>query len=182
MEQDLLRKIRRRRRRTIGIIIVLAVFAGLSVLGMNIEKGDKMGDTAATNKSGAALDRTLTIEINCGELSENMELLTNRAVEDHVPVDGVILPPTEVSFSEGESVYDCLYRICRKKDIHLESSYDPVYESRYIEGIGHIYEKDAGKMSGWTYEVNGKRPDYGCSSYLPEGGEKVLWKYVTDYD
>lgn len=180
MEQELLRKTRSKRRRTIGIIIVIAVFAALAVLGMNIERGGQGDNTSATNEAGAALDKTLTMEISCSELSENMDRLTDKAVEDYIPKDGKILAPTEVAFAEGESVYDCLYRICRQKDIQLESSYDSVYKSRYIEGIGHLYEKDAGKMSGWVYEVDGKQPDYGCSSYKPKGGEKVLWKYVTD--
>lgn len=176
----MLKKTRSKRRRTIGIIIVLAVFVGLALLGMNIERGGQTGEVIATNEAGAPLDRSITMEINCSELSENMDRLTDKAVEDYIPDDGAILAPTEVAFAEGESVYDCLYRICRQKDIQLESSYDSVYKSRYIESIGHLYEKDAGKMSGWVYEVDGKQPDYGCSSYKPKDGEKVLWKYVTD--
>ena len=181
MEQDLLKKTRRKRGHLIGIIIVIVVFAVLAILGMNIERGDQAGETQATNEAGAALDKSLTMEIDCSELSQDMDRLTNRDVEDYIPVDGVILAPTEVAFAEGESVYDCLYRICRQKDVQLESSYDPVYKSRYVEGIGHLYEKDAGKMSGWVYEVNGEKPDYGCSSYYPKGGEKIRWKYVTEF-
>ncbi len=43
-----------------------------------------------------------------------------------------------------------------------------MYNSYYVEGIGNLYEFDCGKESGWMYKVNGRFPNYGCSSYTPE--------------
>ncbi len=55
----------------------------------------------------------------------------------------------------------------------LEYSWTPLYDSYYIEGIGHLYEFDAGPESGWMYKVNSSFPNYGCSSYVLTGGEET---------
>ena len=182
MEQELLNKRKRRHRRTAGVLLVLAVFAALLVCGLHLEGRDAPGaGGSGTSASPAGQGQAVTLEITCRDLCEHMGRLTDEAVREYIPKDGEILAPEEVALEEGESVYDLLQRVCREKNIHLESSEDPVYQSRYVEGIGHLYEKDAGKRSGWTYEVDGTCPDYGCSKYMLKGGERVRWVYVTDY-
>ncbi len=56
----------------------------------------------------------------------------------------------------------------------------PVYGSVYIEGIGNLYEFDAGPLSGWRYSVNGWYPNYGCSLYPLSPGDRVEWVYALD--
>ena len=73
----------------------------------------------------------------------------------YVPSDGVILKKTTVSFCEGETVYDVLVRTCKAAGVQLEVSYSGGYGSYYVEGIGHLYEFDCGRQSGWVYTVNG---------------------------
>ena len=97
-----------------------------------------------------------------------------------VPEDGVLLPETQVTFAAGESAFDVLQRVCRENKIHMESSFTPLYNSAYIEGIGNLYEFDAGSLSGWMYSVNGIWPDYGCSSYTLHDGDTVVWSYTCD--
>ena len=169
-EQVLLRRIKQRRKRTAGVVVVLLCLICLGVIAVISGSGGDGGGT-----------KTVTLEISCADLAENMDRLEDEGVRDYVPEDGSILSPVEVTMDEGDTVYDILYRQCRKDNIHLESHNDPIYGSRYIEGIGHIYEKDAGKRSGWLYKVDGKQPDYGCSKYYLEGGEKIQWIYVTEY-
>ena len=94
-----------------------------------------------------------------------------------VPADGYILYPVEVSFEDGESVFDVLQRTCSRMGIALEYSWTPVYDSYYIEGIHNLYEFDCGDGSGWVYEVNGWSPNYGCSSYILEDGDTIWWSY-----
>ena len=185
MEQELMEKARRRRRRIIGVIALLAIAAALAVFGLRqgtagsgeAQPSGEDGQTAAS-AAGAGY---VTLEITCRDLADHMDRLTDEAVREYVPEDGEILPPERVAFAEGDSVYDVLYRTCREKGIQLETREDPVYESRYVEGIGHLYELDAGERSGWTYEVNGAQPDRGCSEYTLKNGESVRWIYVTDY-
>lgn len=122
---------------------------------------------------------TCTFSIECSTILNNLENLDPNKRE-LIPSDGVILAPTQVTFYEGESVYDVLQRVCKENGIHLESSFTPVYNSAYIEGIYNLYEFDCGQLSGWVYRVNGWYPNYGCSRYQLADGEKVEWRYTCD--
>lgn len=89
-----------------------------------------------------------------------------------------ILDTTTVTFSEGESVFDVLQRTCRERGIHMESSWTPIYNSAYVEGIANLYEFDVGSQSGWMYKVNGWFPNYGCSRYALQQGDEICWMYT----
>lgn len=91
---------------------------------------------------------------------------------------GIILDTTTVTFSEGESVFDVLQRTCRERGIHMESSWTPIYNSAYVEGIANLYEFDVGSQSGWMYKVNGWFPNYGCSRYALQQGDEICWMYT----
>lgn len=122
---------------------------------------------------------TATISIECSTILNNLSDLDPDKLE-LVPSDGVILPPTRVSFSEGESVFDALQRVCKENNIHMESSWTPIYNSAYIEGIHNLYEFDCGSLSGWMYRVDGWYPNYGCSRYVLQDGENIEWRYTCD--
>ena len=111
-------------------------------------------------------------------LGEEVKITRDR--EEILSADGVILPPTEVAFAEGESAFDVLQRVCRDNGIHLESKFTPVYNSAYIQSIHNIYEFDVGKLSGWMYAVNDWFPNYGCSLYQVQDGDVIRWVYTCD--
>ena len=123
---------------------------------------------------------TCTVSISCAAILENLDRL-NAEKADLIPADGVLLAPTAVEFTEGESVFDVLKRVCRENKIHMEFSETPVYQSAYIEGIGNLYEFDCGEGSGWMYRVNGEFPNYGCSRYPLQDGDTVEWVYTCDF-
>lgn len=54
---------------------------------------------------------------------------------------------TEVTFYEGESVFNILRREMKKAGIHMEFVNTPMYNSVYIEGINNLYEFDVGELS-----------------------------------
>ena len=136
-----------------------------------VEPQDATVDTAATH--------TCTFSISCETILDNMDkCVANKRFL--VPVDGIVFPATEVEFSEGESVFDVLQRVCRDNAIHMESNWTPVYNSAYVEGINNLYEFDVGSLSGWMYNVNGWYPNYGCSRYQVEDGDVVEWRYTCD--
>lgn len=149
---------------------ILSVLLGV-MLSLCTACGDRqMDDTAAY---------TCTVSISCGTILNNMDKCAE-SKKQFVPEDGVVLPATEVVFSEGESAFDVLQRACKDNKIHLESSFTPVYNSAYIEGIHNLYEFDVGKLSGWMYSVNGWFPNYGCSLYQLKDGDVVEWRYTCD--
>lgn len=136
-----------------------------------VEPQDTTVDTTTTH--------TCTFSISCETILDNMD----KCVENKkflVPEDGIVFPATEVEFSEGESVFDVLQRVCRDNAIHMESNWTPMYNSAYVEGINNLYEFDVGSLSGWMYSVNGWFPNYGCSRYALQNGDVVNWVYTCD--
>ncbi len=138
---------------------------------MPVEPEDQTVDTSTTLRC--------TFSIECSTILNNLDQLEPDKLE-MVPSGGTILSATTVTFSEGESVFDVLQRVCRDKGIHLESSWTPIYNSAYIEGIHNLYEFDCGSLSGWMYRVNGWYPNYGCSRYQLADGDRVEWRYTCD--
>ena len=107
-----------------------------------VEPQDTTVDTTVTH--------TCTFSISCETILGNMD----KCVENKkflVPEDGIIFPATEVEFSEGESVFDVLQRVCRDNAIHMESNWTPMYNSAYVEGINNLYEFDVGDVVEWRY-------------------------------
>ncbi|QAT42491.1 DUF4430 domain-containing protein [Aminipila luticellarii] len=123
--------------------------------------------------------KTCTMSIECKTILDNMDNLNKEKVE-LVPENGVIMPPTTVTFYEGESVFNLLQRETKKNKIHMEFVNTPIYNSAYIEGINNLYEFDCGELSGWMYKVNGWFPNYGCSRYVIKQGDVIEWIYTCD--
>ena len=122
-------------------------------------------------------DKTCTITIVCPTIFDNLNSL-NKEKAPFVPKDGTILPSTKVTFTEGETVFDVLKRVCDAAQLQIEYSYTPLYESYYVEGINHLYEFDCGPESGWMYKVNEWFPNYGCSAYTLKDGDDIVWCYT----
>lgn len=122
---------------------------------------------------------TCTLSVRCDTILKNLTKL-DKEKADIVPADGVIFAEKKVSFYEGESVFDLLFREMKKNKIHMEFVNTPIYNSAYIEGIANLYEFDCGELSGWMYKVNGWFPNYGCSRYQLKDGDKVEWVYTCD--
>lgn len=146
--------------------------------GQKADAKDPGGD-AADQEDTASASNTCTISISCATILDNMDNLKSSKAE-FVPSDGWILAPTEVEFTEGESVHDVLQRVCKEAGIQMESSFTPVYNSAYVEGINNLYEFDCGELSGWMFSVNGWYPNYGCSKYTVNAGDEICWVYTCN--
>lgn len=138
-------------------------------------------NTAAVSDKAAqpAAENSCTISISCAALVKQLDLC-DPDKKELVPADGWILPATTISFSEGETVFDVLQRVCKANKIHMEYEDTPGYNSAYIEGIANLYEFDAGAQSGWMYKVNDWFPNYGCSQYTLQNGDVICWVYSCD--
>lgn len=170
----------------IMVVIILTV-AALGI-GFALQSGifDNMPELGSEYKITQIPDNRLvtsehtenicTITIRCDTVLDNQNLLEEAKVP-YVPADGVILPKVTVEFTPGENVFDVLQRVCEAADIPLEYSWTPLYDSYYLEGICHLYEFDCGPESGWMYQVSGKFPNYGCSSYEVQPGDSIEWLY-----
>ena len=149
-------------------------------------KVDNSDDFTASNAGNVSLKPkvpkpvTVTLEIRCDTLSQDMDRLENPAIKDYIPEDGTILAKTTYKGTTDNTVFDVLNTLCRNNDIQLEFSYTPLYASYYIEGINYLYEFDGGPQSGWMYKVNEWFPNYGCSSYYLHDGDTIVWCYTCE--
>ena len=132
-----------------------------------------------TEEPSVSAEKHCTISISCASILDHMDWL-DPAKTALIPENGWILGSTELTFTEGESVFDVLLRVCTEKKIHMEFEETPMYQSAYIEGIYNIYEFDCGELSGWMYSVNGWFPNYGCSRYTLSDGDVIRWIYTCE--
>ena len=138
---------------------------------------DGNGDSSDDTDTGNV--KQCTITIRCDTILDNMDNLTS-GKEAYVPSNGIILDTSTVEFTEGETVFDVLQRVCDYAGIQLEYSWTPMYDSYYIQGINNLYEFDCGAQSGWMYKVNGWFPNYGCSKYTLEDGDDIVWCFTCN--
>ena len=119
-----------------------------------------------------------SLEIRCDKLVGNPELDPDKV--ELIPGDGVLFRAEGVEFFEGESVFNVLQRTLKQNKQHLEFAQSPLYDSSYIEGICNLYQFDCGNLSGWLYRVNDWYPNYGCSQYVLQSGDVIIWDYTCD--
>lgn len=121
-----------------------------------------------------------TVEIRCDTVTDTSKL-ENEAVIPFIPADGTILGRTKVEFTPGETAFDVLKRATRDHGIHLEFRQDNVYTGGInIEGIGFLYDHDAGPLSGWMYKVNEQFPNKGTAGFVVSEGDALVWVYTCD--
>lgn len=176
------------KKRTISNLIMVLVIAALAVGGALLVLREKNDDPTAlgsrfqrTEIGADALveegKQTCTVSIVCDTVLAHLDVL-EEGKAPYLPEDAVILPETEVSFSEEDTAFTVLQRVCAAADIPLEYSWTPLYDSYYIEGIGHLYEFDCGSASGWMFEINGRFPEQGSSSCALQDGDEIVWCYT----
>lgn len=122
---------------------------------------------------------TVKLSISCSTILNNKEQFNSEKLE-LLPESGMILDTSEMTYEEGETVFDVLVRATKDNKIHMEYTGSSTYNTNYIEGIHNIYEFDCGPLSGWMYKVNGVFPNYGCSNYKLKDGDVIEWVYTCD--
>ncbi|PKM71843.1 MAG: hypothetical protein CVU91_11855 [Firmicutes bacterium HGW-Firmicutes-16] len=122
---------------------------------------------------------TCSLTISCKTILDNIDKLT-KGKETLAPTDGWLLNLTDVKYTEGETVLDVLKRELKARDMHLEFSVSPLYNTVYIEGICNLYELDCGELSGWMFTVNGVFPNVGCGEYKLSDRDNIAFVYTCD--
>lgn len=118
---------------------------------------------------------TCTVEIRCDTV------LTQEKKHSYAaPSDGVILPPTPVKFTQGETAYEVLRRVCKAAGIDVTYNYMPLIGGYYVTGIDGLEEHDFGPGSGWLFEVNGWFPNFGSGKYEISDSDFVVWHYSCE--
>ena len=158
---------------TLLIIMLLAVFV-LNTDFKSVE--DYYLENAENPKEG---DATVLISIRCDTVLDNMEKL-DPALISSVPEDGTVLAETRYVLREGDTAFDILTRAVKTHRIQMEYTGSKELGTVYVEGIANLYEFSCGDLSGWTYLVNGERPQVGASACKLREGDKIEWLYTCE--
>ena len=161
-------------KRNIRNFIFIGIAAGaavLIVLVTDISSADEYYSGNKKVKDNAV--GTVTMEIRCDTIAGRAE---------HIPADGVILPPTAFDIEAGDTVLDILTEAAQTCGIQVENkgSAGGAHGMVYISGINYIYEYDFGDLSGWVYHVNGIAPSRSCGEYELSDGDRVEWLYTCE--
>ncbi|MEK4760492.1 DUF4430 domain-containing protein [Viridibacillus sp. FSL E2-0187] len=136
------------------------------------------------NKEDEKKKEYVTISISAATLLTHWDMLKPALQsEKYVPKNGVILKSTKYEIlNEDETVWSIIKRATKEHGIHMEyeGAGDNQYGSVYIEGINHLYEFDAGELSGWMYSINGQTPNYGVSAVTVKNGDNIQFQYTVD--
>ncbi len=151
---------------TLAVVLVVAV--AIAVVVVLTQSGGNEPEAAGQ----------CTFSITCTGMVEGLDKLDEN-VAALVPEDGLLLPETETDFYDGETAFDVLKRLTEDNDIQME--YSGSGETAYIEGLGNIYEGDAGGYSGWMYLVNGDFAPVGCGAYTMQDGDQVEFQFYCDF-
>lgn len=109
---------------------------------------------------------TVTISISCEKAL---------AYGKDVPQSGYFLSPCKYTVSQDATVFDVLEAVAKENGITLK------YQSKsYIQAINGLGERDCGAGSGWTYSVNGVKPNKASTKYTVSDGDVIEWYYVTN--
>ena len=124
--------------------------------------------TTTTTKPATEAEKqtiTVTISISCEKALGKV---------DGLPESGYFLAPCKFTVKKGTTVFDVLETAAKENGITLK------YQSKsYIQAINGLAEKDCGGGSGWTYKVNGVKPNKSAAKYELADGDIIEWYYVT---
>lgn len=122
-----------------------------------------------------------TIEISCRSLLEPGTKL-KKGIRELIPENGVIISKQEVKTTDETSVLKATAKLCKEKKIPFIYKGFANGETGYVEGIYEIFEKDAGKTSGWMYRYNGRILNRSAGGKKVEQGADIKWYYVRSYN
>lgn len=162
------------------IAIIIVVFLVIFLIkGTKIQSVD---DYYLTHIDDIKEDsKTVYLTIRCDTILDNYDSLDESLKNTQiVPSDGMILSKTEYVLRDKDTVFSILDRAVRYNKIHMECSYNKVFDSVYVEGINNLYEYSCGPNSGWMFKVNNKYPDKGCDKYLLNDKDEIEWVYTCD--
>lgn len=88
-----------------------------------------------------------------------------------------VIPSTEISVSQGESLLDATLKLLKAKGIQY--SVRGSGSMAYVEGINNTYEFDHGPKSGWIAKKNGSRLTKSAGAEAIKAGDVIQWTYTT---
>jgi len=127
---------------------------------------------------------TISVRVDTLLKDENYEKLEKPLQsEKYVPKNGGIIATSKYEIlSDNDTAWSITLRALKEHNVQFEYEGAGVnkYGMVYIQGINHLYEKNAGPLSGWMYSVNDKKPGVGCDGYKVKDGDQIVWQYTVN--
>ena len=159
-EKDKEKNVKAKRKTALIVLAVLIVVSAAAELIINAGKED------AAN---------VHIQIRCDEVAEAPEMLTDPALAEYIPEDGIALARLKYIAKEGDSVLQILEKICKNNNIEVKKTEDGL-----IEAIGYLKNGDCGEGSCWAYTVDGKLMSDNPADCKVKGGEDIVWTFALN--
>lgn len=154
------------------LMIVLLIAAAAVMLIINLDIAPADGGSVSSQSVDTAGDGSyVTVSVRC-------ENSGSGGYPQGFSESGYMLEETEFVLNENDSVFDVMSGVLGSEGISFDYS---GVTSKYIKGIGGVYEFDFGKGSGWVYSVNGGSPEVSCSEYYPKSGDSIVFSYLCDH-
>ena len=134
------------------------------------------GLVAETTEKQSTIEAELSIDFR--DILRNKDSISEDVLKK-VPESGYLAKSEKISVKEGSSAWDVVKTYLDENSIPYDAG-----ESQYgvyIKGVNNLNQFDAGKNSGWMYNVNGESANVGISSYTLAAGDKIRLFYVVDY-
>lgn len=154
------------------------------------KSNSKSSYTAQSNSksssAGHSQSSTNQSQSNSGQTSNNQSNnSSNNSSSSQQPTNGKITVNMQVigmgntimsgtlTVDKGASVYTVLTQLASQNGLSVSGT------KIYVKGIGDLFEKQHGSLSGWMYSVNGVYPNKSCGYYYLDNNDSVVWRYVN---
>ena len=164
----------KKRAKDLIVILIIAIVLTVAILALDIKSVDEYYNESLDKITDTS--KVAYLSIDCKTVLSNMDKLKEE-VKDFIPSNGVILEKKPYAIKSGDTAFTILQRIAKHNKISLSYSGNNQFNSIYVEGINHLFEKDCGGESGWIVLVNGKMLKMASDKYVLKEGDYVEWRY-----
>lgn len=154
------------------------------------KSNSKSSSTTQSNSKSSSVGHsqssTNQSQSNSGQTSNNQSNnSSNNSSSSQQPTNGKITVNMQVigmgntmisgtlTVDKGTSVYTVLTQLASQNGLSVSGT------KIYVKGIGDLFEKQHGSLSGWMYSVNGVYPNKSCGYYCLDNNDSVVWRYVN---
>lgn len=131
---------------------------------------------SSTNQSQSNSGQTSNNQSNNSSTnSSSNQQPTNEKITINIQVIGMgnTMMSGILTVDKGASVYTVLTQLASQNGLSVSGT------KIYVKGIGDLFEKQHGSLSGWMYSVNGVYPNKSCGYYYLDNNDSVVWRYVN---
>lgn len=121
------------------------------------------GQTSNNQSNNSSTNSSSSQQPTNGKITVNMQVIGM----GNTMMSGIL------TVDKGASVYTVLTQLASQNGLSVSGT------KIYVKGIGDLFEKQHGSLSGWMYSVNGVYPNKSCGYYYLDNNDSVVWRYVN---